>query len=175
MKFRSEHMAYPTLSAAAGMVGVAPSTLSRIRDLAVVEIGSHEKRVPPGELLRLGEHYKKVSLNGTAAELLEYARREAPEHEGAIERQIETYFAARSQPAAPMSVADFIALAKAKLPSPLADSIAAAVAGLTHDAGQPDRPASGREPMPGKLDRKPKGVDVTTRAAATRRSPGLGR
>ena len=125
---RSEVLAYPTLTQAAEMMGVAPSTLSRRKDLQAIRLGERDRRVLPIEVMRLSDRYKKVSINGVAAELIEYAHRNAPEHQVAIESQVDGYLASRPEPGVSMSANDFMDLARAELPKELAEAIARVLA-----------------------------------------------
>jgi hypothetical protein len=46
-------VAYPTLTEAAGLLGVSASTLSRRSDLEFERMGERDKRLPAGEVMRL--------------------------------------------------------------------------------------------------------------------------
>ena len=65
--------AYPTLRAAAGMLGVAASTLSRRKDLRRLRRGERDQALAPAEVLRLAAIYRRRSLNEIASELIELA------------------------------------------------------------------------------------------------------
>jgi hypothetical protein len=139
MSPKSEVLAYPPLSRAAEMVGVATSTLSRRSDLQAIRVGDRDRRVPPSEVMRLGDRYKKVSINGIAADLIEYADQHASDHVTAVQDAVEKYLSERPRPAPPMSVGDFLSLARAELPEELAQAIATALS----SAGAPVMPKRG--------------------------------
>jgi hypothetical protein len=106
--------AYPTLSQAAKLLAVSPSTLSRRSDVVREAMGSRDKRVPAAEVLRLAAIYRKRSINEVALDLVEYARERASAYVPNIEREVERFFALL--PPASVTEPDFLADAKAALP-----------------------------------------------------------
>lgn len=165
MSPRSEVLAYPPLSRAAEMVGVAPSTLSRRPDVQTIPVGDRDRRVPPSEVMRLSDLYKKVSINGVAADLIEYAHQHAPDHESAIQDQVDEYLSERPRSAQSMSVADFVTLARAELPKELAQAIAAA---LSSAKSAPKRQTAARR----RATARPEGAaGKLVKRAATASSP----
>lgn len=108
--------AYPTLSAAARMIGVAPSTLSRRSDLEPLQRGSRDQVLPPAEVLRLAAIYRKRSLNEVAADLIDSAAEHTPADAERVEEALETFFAGHSQKG---SADEFLAQARRHLPDHL--------------------------------------------------------
>lgn len=78
---------YPTLNAAARMLGISPSTLCRRKDLAAEARGERDRILRAREVMRLATVYRRRSLNEVGAELLVYARKHAPGTVGIIERR----------------------------------------------------------------------------------------
>jgi DNA-binding Lrp family transcriptional regulator len=105
--------AYPTLSQAAKLLGVSPSTLSRRSDVVPEAMGARDKRLPATEVLRLAAIYRKRSINEVALDLIEYAREHASAYVPEIEREVERFFALLPPPSVER---DFLADAKAVLP-----------------------------------------------------------
>src|SRR5438874_12582321 len=66
--------AYPNLTAAAEILGVSASTLSRRGDLATEHRGERDIVIAPADVLRLAVIYRKRSLNDVAQALLDHAR-----------------------------------------------------------------------------------------------------
>lgn len=88
--------AHPNTRAAAKMLGIAPSTLSRRGDLSTERRGERDRVLAPGEVLRLATVYRKRSLNDVARDLIELAREESsPEDAGAVENEVESFFEGR--------------------------------------------------------------------------------
>lgn len=79
--------AWPPLSQAARMIGVAPSSLSRRADLDRQRRG-REARLRPAEVLRLAQYYRHRPVGEVAHELLDFAYRQAPDQAGLIEAEI---------------------------------------------------------------------------------------
>jgi hypothetical protein len=113
--------AYPNLRAAAEILGVAASTLSRRQDLAAQHRGERDVVVSPGEVLRLGAIYRKRSLNDVAEALLAHARAVAPQEERRIEQEVEAFFEATA-PSADQRT-ELMVLARRLLPAPLCEQI----------------------------------------------------
>lgn len=127
-------IAYPTLTEAAGLLGVSASTLSRRSDLEFERMGERDKRLPASEVMRLAGVYRKRSLGEVAAELVGYARRHCAAHAEEVQEQIERYF--EQAPASALSGAGFLAEAKRALPAALYQEVARVYR------------ASGSEPLP---------------------------
>jgi hypothetical protein len=105
---------YPTLSQAAKLLDVSPSTLSRRTDVAHETMGARDKRLPAAEVLRLAAIYRKRSINEVALDLIEYARERAPAYVPEIEQEVERFFELLAPPS--VTERDFLADAKAALP-----------------------------------------------------------
>src|SRR4051794_6575122 len=89
---------YPTLSAAATMLGVSASTLSRREDLKAEPRGERDKVLRAAEVMRLAVVYRRRSLNEVAADLLAYARKHAPSSVELIDEEIESFVEQLAQP-----------------------------------------------------------------------------
>jgi hypothetical protein len=87
--------AYPSITAAARMIGVAASTLSRREDLNAEARGERDRVLSPIEVLRLGTIYRKRSLNEVAQELIEHAREVSVEGGTKVEAEVEAFFEER--------------------------------------------------------------------------------
>lgn len=116
--------AYPTLSAAARMIGVAPSTLTRRNDLEPLQRGDRDQVLPPVEVLRLAAIYRKQSLNQVAADLVAAAVGHGAEEAQRVEAAVEDFFSERS---ADRSVDGFLSDAKRFLPAELYEEVEKAV------------------------------------------------
>lgn len=108
---------YPTLTEAAGMLGVSGSTLSRRVDLRAERMGERDRRIPAAEVMRLAVVYRKRALNEVAADLIDYAHEHAPAHTGEVDEQVQRFFGVRGAPA--VSGDAFLAEAKRTLPAEL--------------------------------------------------------
>lgn len=113
---------YPNISAAAAMLGVSASTISRRRDLRAEARGERDRVMAPGEVLRLGRVFRKRSINDVAQALLEHAEPFGQEAKARIEREIEAHF--DEYPVA-AQVDELRVLARRLLPSELADQVEA--------------------------------------------------
>lgn len=117
---------YPTLSAAAKMLGISTSTLSRREDLQTEARGDRDKVVRPAELMRVAVVYRKRSLNEVAADLLAHARKHAPDTVEAIDEEIESFVEQLEQPNT--EVDQLLELAERHLPSKVVAEIRRATA-----------------------------------------------
>lgn len=113
--------AYPNLTAAAEILGVSASTLSRRDDLATERRGERDIVISPAEVLRLAAIYRKRSLNDVAQALLDRARDASPDDRRRIEDELETFFEERAitEP----ETEQFLSLARQLLPSSLVHEI----------------------------------------------------
>lgn len=114
---------YPSLSAAASMIGVATSTLSRRGDLDVTDRGARDRVLAPREVLRLAAIYRKRSLNEVAGALIEYAELRAPAEAARIENEVEAFFADRVSGDSPRQGDDLLEELRAHLPSELYEEV----------------------------------------------------
>jgi hypothetical protein len=116
--------AYPSLSVAAKLIGVSPSTLSRRADVVRVSAANQE-RIPAGEVVRLAAIYRRARVSRVAAALVERAAgagAEAQELVGAeVDRAMEQVPVLSTNP----GVAAFIAEARRRLPEGLAAQVEA--------------------------------------------------
>jgi hypothetical protein len=119
--------AYPNISVAARILGVAASTLSRRSDIAVEARGERDRALPPGEVLRLGLVFRRRSLNDVAQDLLDYAREAAPGEVTRVEEEIERFFEGHA--IQDEQLGEFLALAHRLLPPQLAQEVEAVVRG----------------------------------------------
>jgi hypothetical protein len=137
--------AYPTLSAAARMLGVAPSTLTRREDVESLARGSRDLVLAPGEVLRLATVYRKRSLNEVAADLIALAGSHGTEDAARVEEAVEAFFAGRTSQD---SRGEFLAQAKQHLPDELYEQVERAV---LKSEGRPPADVTGHTPeRPGK-------------------------
>ncbi len=88
--------AYPNIRAAARMLGVSASTLSRRADRTTERRGERDRVLPPAEVLRLASVFRRRSVNDVAHALLEHARDTAPEDVTQVEEDIEGFFDAHT-------------------------------------------------------------------------------
>ncbi|HTZ63254.1 MAG TPA: hypothetical protein VMB51_04055 [Solirubrobacteraceae bacterium] len=84
--------AYPNIHAAAGMLGVAASTLSRRPDVHTQARGERDRVLLAAEVLRLASIFRRRSINDVAQALLEYAGKHAPQEASGVGEEIEHYF-----------------------------------------------------------------------------------
>lgn len=115
--------AYPTLRAAARIIGVEPSTLSRRRDLPT-QPRADERRFPPALVLSLARHYRRRSLEFVASELLDYAYEHAESYAASVDQEIEA--AMGPSPATSVDGQAFLAEAQRALPRDLFEAVVAA-------------------------------------------------
>lgn len=117
--------AYPNLRAAAEMIGVSASTLSRRKDLVAESRGDRDRAVPAIEVLRLVAIYRQRSVNDVAQDLVDHARQSSPGEAARVEEEVETFFESRT-------ISDdrrdeFLGLARRLLPSSLYTAVEATV------------------------------------------------
>jgi hypothetical protein len=122
--------AYPNISAAAEMLGVSPSTISRRADLCAEARGERDRVLAPGEVLRLGEIFRKKSINDVAQALLDHAEQFGQEARARIEREIEAHFDEHTVAA---RIAELRTLARQMLPAELAEQVEASLDQPTGD------------------------------------------
>jgi len=89
-------LGYPNIRAAAKMLSIAPSTLSRRDDLRAERRGERDRVLPPAEVLRLGTVYRRRSLNDVGQELIEHARQISREEGARVEEDVEAFFEERA-------------------------------------------------------------------------------
>ena len=109
---------YPNLTAAAHILGISPSTLSRRDDLISENRGDRDRVVPASEVLRLARIYRMRSLNDVAQALIEHARQEAPDELPGLVEEIERFFEQETEDLG-LDREQFLALAQQWLPEPL--------------------------------------------------------
>ena len=83
--------AYPTLTEAALMIGVSPSTLSRRKRLKNEQSGGRDRRLRPRVVLGEAAHFGRRSLSLVGESLVTYARDNVPEAEPAIRDEVSTF------------------------------------------------------------------------------------
>lgn len=118
--------AWPTLSAAARMLGVAPSTLSRLPGIVAERVGVQQRRVSPATVMRLARHYRRRVVEEVAHDLVARARLEAPELVSDVQGEIDRALAET----APTSLRDadaFLRAAQSFLPTELFELVRSAV------------------------------------------------
>lgn len=116
--------AYPNIRAAAEMLDVSASTLSRRQDVASERRGERDVVLAPAEVLRLAAIYRKRSLNDVAQDLLEHARAAGPDEQRRVEEEIEAFFEANAIAA---QREELLRLARRMLPPELCEQIDASL------------------------------------------------
>lgn len=89
--------ALPTLSRAAELIDISPAGVTRgIEELGLEPIpwGRREKHLAVGDLLRLAAHLQRASVEEVAGGLLEDVERQHPDQLGAIDTEVDRFFAA---------------------------------------------------------------------------------
>ena len=120
-------VAYPTLTDAAEMVGVAPPTLSRLPDLVYIRAGGRDHRIPAAEVLRLTRHFRRRSIDEVAFDLVAYSETHAPDLAEAVAAEVDEAVATVYQAASKPSIDAFLRDARRFLPSGLFSQVAKAV------------------------------------------------
>jgi hypothetical protein len=121
-------VAFPTVSAAARMLGVDPSTLSRRDDVERESRGQRDQVLRPREVMRLALAYRKRSLNEVAYELVRLAERRAghdPRLVKEVEEEIESFVDDLEHPEP--DVRRLLELAERHLPPAVAEEVRRAV------------------------------------------------
>jgi hypothetical protein len=111
-----ELAAYPSLSEASKIIGVAASTLSRRGDIRFITRGN-QLRVPPHEVIRLNRYYRRRTDYEVGGALQQLADARSPAHADSVEERIQAAF--EGIPAALLSVDDFLKEARKGLPKKL--------------------------------------------------------
>lgn len=117
--------AYPNLTAAAKLLDVSASTLSRRKDLASEPRGERDIVVPVTEVLRLASIYRQRSLNDVAQDLIDHAAKTSRDAAARVEMEIEAFFENRA--ISDKRREDFLVLARQFLPEPLYNEVEATV------------------------------------------------
>lgn len=117
--------AYPNIRAAADLIGVSASTVSRRGDLLALHRGERDRVLPAAEVMRLTEIYRKRSLNDVAQDLIDHARKASPSEVARVEEEVEAFFEG-------LTISDdrrieFLTLARRLLPASLYREVEAAV------------------------------------------------
>lgn len=84
-------VAYPTQSAAAAMLGVAESTLSRAirrHGIVVERAGDRNRHVPAGEVVRLNDVFRRKIAEELAGELVAYAETHEASSADSVEAEV---------------------------------------------------------------------------------------
>lgn len=174
MRTPSEHtaplpVAYPTLRDAAAILAVAPSTLSRQRDLAYVPAGGRDHRIPAAEVIRLAQHFRRRSLDEVAYELVDYCETHAPAMSAAVDAEVDGAVAAAYASAPAPSVEGFLREARRLLPDHLFSQVAKAALATE---GVRQRPEPGLAAAASGVNRKAaaRGKPARRRTASTPRA-----
>jgi hypothetical protein len=137
-------LAYPTLTGAAEMVGVAPPTLSRLSDLVYIRAGGRDHRIPAAEVLRLARHFQRRSIDEVAFDLVAYCEAHAPNLTEAVAAEVDEAVATFYQTASKPSMEAFLRDARRFLPSGLFIQVAKSVS-TDVEAPQVGRTSAGGE------------------------------
>ena len=97
------------------------STLSRREDVHTEHHGERELRIPPREVLRLADVYRRRPINAVAGELLALARRRDVTLAEDVRVEVDAYFAGRVP--AQIDRSGFLAEAKRMLPRALYEQV----------------------------------------------------
>src|ERR1700730_1203171 len=124
-------LAYPTLSQAATMLSIAPSTLSRMPNVSIIAAGARDRRLPVAEVIQLAQHFLRRPIDEVADDLIEYAKAHAPRYESAITAEVDEAVAAFYEQLPAPSLAAFLRHAKRYLPEDVFHAVADAVAATT--------------------------------------------
>jgi hypothetical protein len=138
--------AHPNLRAAAEMLGVSASTLSRRADLAREQRGERDVVLAPGEVLRLGAIYRKRSLNELAQDLIDHAEELGPEERRRVEDEVDAYF---EQNTVATESEELLYLARRRLPD---EVVAVIEASLARPAAPMPEMIYGHPPVPDSED-----------------------
>lgn len=135
--------AHPNISAAAKMLGIAPSTLSRRDDLPTESRGDRDLVLAPSEVLRLATVYRKRSLNDVAQDLIDLARESSADDAGRVEDAVESFF--EGQVVSTGEREEFLDMARRLLPAGLLAKVEASLAAPSKElpdslTGHPPRP-----------------------------------
>ena len=133
--------AYPNIRAAAEMLGVSASTLSRREDAISERRGERDVVLAPAEVLRLGAIYRKRSLNDVAQDLIDHANEAGDVERRRVEEEVEAFFEANSVSA---QRDELLRLARRMLPAELYRQIEA---NLKREAGDPPDLIQGYPPV----------------------------
>lgn len=135
--------AFPNIRAAALMLSVAPSTLSRREDLQSERRGERDRVLPPTEVLRLAAIYRKRSLNDVAQDLVEHARQSSADDASKVQEEVEAFFEERG--GSDEAREEVLERARQLLPPELYEK----VKGMLSEPGEPLPEAfSGNHPLP---------------------------
>ncbi len=114
---------YPSLRAAAKLIGITPAALSRRDDVTRIRAG-RETRLPAGEVVRLATIYRRRAPSRVAAELVQRAIAIDPSLEEVIGREVDVALEeTASRRAADASIEQFLDAAHRLLPPALAKQV----------------------------------------------------
>lgn len=116
---------YPNIRAAAELLGVSASTLSRRPDLRAEGRGERDRVLRASEVLRLAGIYRRRSLNDVAAALIEVAQEASPRDAERVAQEVEAFFEERT--VSYERLGEFLALAQRLLPPSLYEQVERAV------------------------------------------------
>jgi len=135
--------AHPNIRAAAEILGVSASTLSRRDDLASERRGERDVVLAPAEVLRLAAIYRNRSLNDVAQDLLEHAGSAGADEQRRVEAELEDFFDANV--ASTDQYEQLLTLARHLLPADLCEQIEAV---LEERGGELPDAIQGYQPLP---------------------------
>jgi len=123
---------WPTQQAAAAILGIDPSRLTRALDAGDVEWIESNKHVRPSALLRFAEQHQ-LSVVATAAKLLSHVAQSTDdsELEGLVADEVNGYLASyeeRRRPDRRLTFAEFLEELRYALPARLLEEVAARLA-----------------------------------------------
>lgn len=120
--------AYPSLRAAAKLIGVSAATLSRRTDVERVRAG-REQRIPAAEVVRLAGFYRRRAPSRVAAQLVQLAVTADPGLEDIIGAEVDAALELIPvvQTGVAVDIPTFLQTAGRLLPAPLAQQVEASV------------------------------------------------
>lgn len=126
--------AYPTLTEAALMIGVSPSTLSRRKRLKNEQSGGRDRRLRPRVVLSEASHFGRRSLAAVGESLIAYAVENVQEAETAVRNEVSSFLgraggAPTIEVEFDVDVDEFLENARRILPADLVASIEEHLAG----------------------------------------------
>lgn len=136
--------AYPSLSVAAKLIGVSPSTLSRRVDVVRVSAANQE-RIPAGEVVRLAAVYRRRRVSRVAAALVERAAAAGVEAQERVGAEVDRAMEGVPVLSAGAEVEAFIGEARRRLP----EEFAAQIEAMLRSDVEPGRSTVGWSPEGG--------------------------
>lgn len=110
---------WPSLSQAARLLGVSPSTLSRYPGLATQPFGRLEHRVSPAIVIRLAREYRRRVVEDVSYDLVALAELRDRRQARVVAREVDRELLKPSSHTRQLDIDAFLATAKSSLPPQL--------------------------------------------------------